>query len=259
MVLCDGYLLSHFLLNCFLYSLAFPQAKCLLLYIFKFYCGYYIWVFGSVYLFIYFSIVLPNFYGHFTLFQCTIMSMVYLCSFLLFFICPDTRTGKSIESAVRGWLPKPSNHPHIVEYAADFMVQSDFGRPGAIIITNLHNKEFYLMEVVIHGFKEGPIFFPANSWIHSRNDNRESRIIFSNQVRIMRTSILNIWKVFWQGIAYFVGWVIAIFKMQLVIQIIVQMLAHSYLVWSLINLHSSLQFVILELAWQEDWMEQDSA
>ncbi|RWR72052.1 lipoxygenase 6, chloroplastic [Cinnamomum micranthum f. kanehirae] len=94
---------------------------------------------------------------------------------------PDTRTGKSVESAVRGWLPKPSNHPYIGEYAADFTVPSDFGRPGAIIITNLHNKELYLLEIVIHGFKEGPIFFPANSWIHSRNDNRESRIIFSNQ------------------------------------------------------------------------------
>ncbi|PIA51289.1 hypothetical protein AQUCO_01100255v1 [Aquilegia coerulea] len=36
------------------------------------------------------------------------------------------------------------------------------------------------MEIVVHGFKE-PMFFPANSWIHSREDNPESRIIFKNQ------------------------------------------------------------------------------
>ncbi|OMO60422.1 Lipoxygenase [Corchorus capsularis] len=96
-------------------------------------------------------------------------------------IDPVTNSGKSVETSVRGWLPKPSEHTHILEYAADFTVPSDFGKPGAILITNLHGKEFHLLEIVIHGFDEGPIFFPANTWIHSRNDNPESRIIFRNQ------------------------------------------------------------------------------
>lgn len=97
-------------------------------------------------------------------------------------IDPDTKTGKrSAEAAVRGWLPKPSDHPSVVEYAANFSVHSGFGCPGAVIITNLHNKEFYLMEIVVHGFTEGPVFFPANSWIHARKDNSESRVLFSNQ------------------------------------------------------------------------------
>ncbi|KAA8533278.1 hypothetical protein F0562_033189 [Nyssa sinensis] len=95
-------------------------------------------------------------------------------------IDPVTKSGKSVESYVRGWLPKPSNYPYIVEYAANFTVPYDFGCPGAILITNFHGKEFYLMEIVIHGFNEGPIFFPANTWIHSRKDNPESRIIFKN-------------------------------------------------------------------------------
>ncbi|KAF8378126.1 hypothetical protein HHK36_029463 [Tetracentron sinense] len=96
-------------------------------------------------------------------------------------IDPVTKSGKSVESSVRGWLPKPSVHSYIVEYAANFTVPSGFGCPGAVLITNLHGKEFYLMQIVIHGFSEGPIFFPANSWIHSRKDNPESRIIFRNQ------------------------------------------------------------------------------
>ncbi|XP_044489221.1 lipoxygenase 6, chloroplastic [Mangifera indica] len=96
-------------------------------------------------------------------------------------IDPVTSSGKSVESSVRGWLPKPASDFNIVEYGADFSVPSDFGNPGAVLITNLHSKEFYLLEVIVRGFDGGPIFFPANTWIHSRNDNPESRIIFRNQ------------------------------------------------------------------------------
>lgn len=104
----------------------------------------------------------------------------------LFFVLVVTNSGKIVESAVRGWLPKPlpSKYSHVIEYAANFTVPSDFGCPGAILITNLHGKEFYLLEIIIHGFDKGPFFFPANTWIHSQKDNPESRIIFKNQVRI---------------------------------------------------------------------------
>ncbi|XP_038704576.1 lipoxygenase 6, chloroplastic-like [Tripterygium wilfordii] len=97
-------------------------------------------------------------------------------------IDPVTNSGKSVESCVRGWLPRHPKQSHIVEYAADFTVPHDFGTPGAILITNLHGKEFHLLEIVVHGFNAGPIFFPADTWIHSRNDNPESRIIFTNKV-----------------------------------------------------------------------------
>ncbi|PON52462.1 Lipoxygenase [Parasponia andersonii] len=94
---------------------------------------------------------------------------------------PETNSGKSAQSSVRGWLPKPSNHLHVVEYGANFIVPNDFGCPGAVLVTNLHGKEFYLLEIVIHGFDGGPMFFSANTWIHSRIENPESRIIFRNQ------------------------------------------------------------------------------
>ncbi|KAH1236669.1 Lipoxygenase 6, chloroplastic [Glycine max] len=96
-------------------------------------------------------------------------------------IHPVTNSGKSVQSYVRGWLPKPSNVAYIVEYSAEFSVPSDFGCPGAVLVTNLHGKEFYLVEIIVHGFSGGPIFFPANTWIHSRNDNPETRIIFKNK------------------------------------------------------------------------------
>lgn len=37
------------------------------------------------------------------------------------------------------------------------------------------------MQIVVHGFNEGPLFFSVNTWIHSQKDNPESRIIFQNQ------------------------------------------------------------------------------
>lgn len=93
---------------------------------------------------------------------------------------------------MKGWLPKPHNGVHALEYAANFTVPRNFGSPGAVLITNLHGKEFYLLEVIVHGFDDGPIFFPANTWIHSRKDNSDSRIIFKNHVQpkfLIRLSI----------------------------------------------------------------------
>ncbi|KAM3358601.1 lipoxygenase 6, chloroplastic isoform X2 [Capsicum galapagoense] len=96
-------------------------------------------------------------------------------------IDPVTKSGKYAESYVRGWFSKPSDHPYIVEYAANFTVPHDFGCPGAIIITNLLDKEIHLVQIVVHGFNEGPLFFSVNTWIHSQKDSPESRIIFQNQ------------------------------------------------------------------------------
>ncbi|GFQ07549.1 lipoxygenase 6 chloroplastic [Phtheirospermum japonicum] len=96
-------------------------------------------------------------------------------------IDPVTKSGKTAESFVRGWFPKLSNDPYVVEYGADLTVPRDFGQPGAVLVTNFHDKEFFLMEIVVHGFSQGPLFFRAETWIHSKKDNPESRIIFKNQ------------------------------------------------------------------------------
>ncbi|XP_033515786.1 lipoxygenase 6, chloroplastic-like [Nicotiana tomentosiformis] len=96
-------------------------------------------------------------------------------------IDPDTKSGKILECYAGSWLPKASDNPSIVEYTANFIVPSDFRRPGAIILTNFHDKEVHLVQIVIHGFGEGPITFPANTWIHSWKDDPDSRIIFRNQ------------------------------------------------------------------------------
>ncbi|KAF6137162.1 hypothetical protein GIB67_030926, partial [Kingdonia uniflora] len=92
-----------------------------------------------------------------------------------------TNSWKSLEYAVRGWFPKELENANVVENSTNFTVPSDFGYPRAVFVTNLQSKEFYLKEIVVQGFSEGPIFFPANSWIQSRETDPESRIIFRNQ------------------------------------------------------------------------------
>lgn len=95
-------------------------------------------------------------------------------------IDPDTNAGKCVEAYVNGWPPNSSEHSYIDEYVANFTIPSNFGNPGAILVSNKYSKEFYLVEVVLHGFNDEPLHFPANSWIHSSKDNPESRIIFRN-------------------------------------------------------------------------------
>lgn len=95
---------------------------------------------------------------------------------------------------MRGWLPRLSDNPYVVEYGADLVVPRDFGQPGAVVVTNFHDKEFFLMEIVVRGFSQGPVFFRADTWIHSRKDNPTSRIIFKNQVPIARMqAFLSFW------------------------------------------------------------------
>ncbi|KAL7610480.1 lipoxygenase 6, chloroplastic [Lactuca sativa] len=96
-------------------------------------------------------------------------------------IDPVTKSGKYAESSPRGWLPSASSHPHVLEFTSNIVVPVNFGRPGAVLVTNLLRREFYLVDIVIHGVNQDPVIFPAKTWIHSQQSNPDSRIIFKNQ------------------------------------------------------------------------------
>ncbi|XP_010415331.1 PREDICTED: lipoxygenase 6, chloroplastic-like [Camelina sativa] len=95
-------------------------------------------------------------------------------------IDPETGKGRrSLETPVLG-LPKAVKDPRCLEFTADFTVPFDFGKPGAILVTNLLSTEICLSEILIRDSGE-TILFPGNTWIHSRNDNPQARIIFRSQ------------------------------------------------------------------------------
>lgn len=89
----------------------------------------------------------------------------------------------SNESALKDWSKKSNNKSERVNYTAEFVVSSSFGVPGAILVTNKHQQEFYLETITLEGFACGPIHFPCNSWVQSKKDlpGNGKRIFFYNQ------------------------------------------------------------------------------
>lgn len=96
----------------------------------------------------------------------------------------DLRTGtpkKSKETVLRDWSEKSNVKQERVNYTADFVVDSNFGVPGAITVINKHNQEFFMESITIEGFACGPVHFPCSSWVQSNADLPGKRIFFSNQ------------------------------------------------------------------------------
>ncbi|KAL4591427.1 hypothetical protein LXL04_004391 [Taraxacum kok-saghyz] len=68
-----------------------------------------------------------------------------------------------------------------VKYLAEFEVPDEFGQIGAILIENEHHKEMYLEKIELEGFSDGTITINPNSWVHSKFDNPEKRVFFTNK------------------------------------------------------------------------------
>jgi lipoxygenase len=89
---------------------------------------------------------------------------------------------RSNEAGLRDWSKKSNVKAERVNYTAEFMVNSSFGVPGAITVSNNHQREFFLETITIEGFACGPVHFFCNSWVQSRKDHPVKRILFSNKV-----------------------------------------------------------------------------
>ncbi|PON69732.1 Lipoxygenase [Parasponia andersonii] len=68
-----------------------------------------------------------------------------------------------------------------VEYEADFDISTDFGKVGAILVENEHHKEIFLRDIVLDGFPSGPVTISCRSWVHSKFDNPQKRVFFTNK------------------------------------------------------------------------------
>lgn len=104
--------------------------------------------------------------------------------FSLFF-CDKLETKapkKSKEAVLKDWSKKSNLKTERVNYTAEFMVDSNFGIPGAITVANKHQKEFFLESITIEGFACGPVHFPCNSWVQPKKDLPGKRIFFTNKV-----------------------------------------------------------------------------
>ncbi|KAM7254609.1 hypothetical protein ACFE04_003989 [Oxalis oulophora] len=95
---------------------------------------------------------------------------------------PKTRNVKKSKGAVlKDWSKKSNIKAERVNYTAEFVVEQSFGVPGAITVSNKHQKEFFLENITIEGYDCGPVHFPCNSWVQSWKDHPTDRIFFSNK------------------------------------------------------------------------------
>ncbi|GMI93682.1 lipoxygenase 3, Arabidopsis thaliana lipoxygenase 3 [Hibiscus trionum] len=88
---------------------------------------------------------------------------------------------RSSEAVLKDWSKKANVKTERVYYTAEFTVDSGFGIPGAITVTNKHQQEFFLESITIEGFACGPLHFPCNSWVQSTRNHSGKRVFFSNQ------------------------------------------------------------------------------
>ena len=116
----------------------------------------------------------------------TIFFSILVLSWFIFLCIEETKAPrKSNEAVLKDWSKKSNVKAERVNYTAEFMLNSNFGVPGAITVSNNHQMEFFLETITIEGFAFSPVHFPCNSWVQSRKDHPEKRIFFSNKVKKM--------------------------------------------------------------------------
>ncbi|KAK8930768.1 putative lipoxygenase 6 [Platanthera zijinensis] len=86
---------------------------------------------------------------------------------------------KSGEAVVKDWFEKNKNRGAQLVYTAEFAVDSGFGEPGAVAVSNRHQREFFLESIVLEGFPSGAVHFVCNSWVQSTKDRKDSRVFFA--------------------------------------------------------------------------------
>ncbi|TKV97883.1 hypothetical protein SEVIR_9G523500v4 [Setaria viridis] len=95
------------------------------------------------------------------------------------------RTKKPMQSgqaSIKDWCQKRGVKGEHVVYTAEFMVDSDFGEPGAITVANRHHREFFLESIVVEGgLPCGPVHFACNSWVQTTRELPTKRVFFSNK------------------------------------------------------------------------------
>jgi lipoxygenase len=58
-----------------------------------------------------------------------------------------------------------------------------------VLVENEHHREMFLEDIVIDGFSHGPIYLTCRSWVHSKFDNPQKRVFFTNKVIIRSISL----------------------------------------------------------------------
>ncbi|TQD85090.1 hypothetical protein C1H46_029374 [Malus baccata] len=91
----------------------------------------------------------------------------------------DPKTG--LEKETEGYAYNVSHNDDEVVYEATVTIPAGFGDIGAVQIENEHHEEIFIKSIDLDGFPNGTVNIPCNSWVHSKSDNPQKRIFFTNK------------------------------------------------------------------------------
>ncbi|KAL4612097.1 hypothetical protein ACB092_08G174000 [Castanea dentata] len=93
----------------------------------------------------------------------------------------DPKTGLE-KDTIKGYAHRTKGEENgVVKYESSFEVPVDFGQIGAVLVENEHHKEMYLQDIILDGFSDGSVHVNCNSWVHSKYDNPQKRVFFTNK------------------------------------------------------------------------------
>lgn len=97
----------------------------------------------------------------------------------IFYIIEGTMEPKLSKPAVLEWLKQLKVGDERSTHKIEFEIDSNFGFPGAIIVTNKYDKEIFL-----EGFSiEDVLDITCNSWVQPETV-QQKRVFFSNKVTL---------------------------------------------------------------------------
>ena len=83
---------------------------------------------------------------------------------------------------IKDWVLRAPEIGTKIEYTAEFAIKAaEFGQPGAILIRNPHQAEFFLDSITLE-WPSGTVHFPCHSNIASSTLDPKPRVFFSNKV-----------------------------------------------------------------------------
>ncbi|PRQ25565.1 putative linoleate 13S-lipoxygenase [Rosa chinensis] len=86
------------------------------------------------------------------------------------------------KKTIKGYAHKVNQKETIVTYESVLTIPVGFGDIRAVQVENEHHEEAYIKSIEISGFPNGTsVSVPCNSWTHSKYDNNQKRIFFTNK------------------------------------------------------------------------------
>ncbi|XP_043690870.1 linoleate 13S-lipoxygenase 2-1, chloroplastic-like isoform X1 [Telopea speciosissima] len=92
----------------------------------------------------------------------------------------DPKTGME-KDTIKGYARCVSQKEGNANYEGKLVVPANFGEVGAVLVENEHPTELFIKTIVLNGSLTGTLNITCNSWVHSKSENPQKRVFFTNK------------------------------------------------------------------------------